>query len=216
MNRRINVASAKKRMLIAYSHPESIFSEQFRMIQANINFAMEDKKSRTFLITSPCKGEGKSTLVSNLAVSMAQQKKKVLLIDGNLRTPNLHNIMKVRNTIGLTDVLTGKIKFEEAIIHTEIGELDVLTSGLIPVNPSELLGSQYLRDILCDTLRSYDMVLIDSYSVLELSDTKLLANQCDGVVLVIQNGKTLIDKAIEARKVLEFAKAKLIGVIMNK
>ncbi|MFJ7728178.1 CpsD/CapB family tyrosine-protein kinase [Neobacillus sp. NPDC097160] len=208
-------AVTKKRPLVAYTHPESIISEQYRMIQANIKFAMIDKRSRTFLITSPSKGEGKSTTAANLAISMSQQKEKVLIIDANLRNPELHSIFKIQNSVGLTDILIGRTSFYDAIHNTEVGRLDVLTSGPIPMNPGELLSSPLLHETLAASLKSYDLVLIDSHSVLELTDTKLLANQCDGVVLVIQKGKTMIDKAIEAKKVLEFAKATLIGVVIN-
>ncbi|EKN69407.1 exopolysaccharide tyrosine-protein kinase [Neobacillus bataviensis LMG 21833] len=209
-------AITKKRPLVAYTHPESIISEQYRMIQANIKFSMIDKRSRTFLITSPSKGEGKSTTAANLAISLAQQKEKILLIDANLRNPELHSIFKIQNSVGLTDILIGRTSFFDAVHHTEIGRLDVLTSGAIPINPGELLSTPLLQEVLITSLKSYDVVLIDSHSVLELTDTKLLANQCDGVVLVIQKGKTSLDQAIEAKKVLEFAKATLIGVVINE
>ncbi|NHC43076.1 CpsD/CapB family tyrosine-protein kinase [Bacillus sp. MM2020_1] len=213
---RKNRDSILNRSLVTYLNPESIVSEQYRSIQANINFVMEDKKSRTFLITSPNKGEGKSTVAANLAVSLAQQKVKVLLIDANLRNPSVHSIFKIQNTSGLTDILTGRTNLYDEIHHTEIGRLDILPSGTVPFNPAELLSSPIMKDILATSLRSYNVVLIDSHSVLELTDTKLLASQCDGVVLVIRSGKTIQGKAIEAKKVLEFSKAKIIGAIINE
>ena len=186
------------------------------MIQTNIKFMLVEQKSRTLLITSPRDGEGKSTTAVNLAVSMAQQKKKVLLIDANLRKPSLHTFFKLSNSNGLTDVLTGRLSFGEVVHHTEIWRLDLLSSGLVPFNPVELLGSQMMHDLLKKTSQFYDAVIIDSNSILEVTDTKLLSTQCDGVVLVVQNGKTKLEKAAEAKKVLEFAKAKLVGVILNQ
>lgn len=215
INRRSSIASAKKRTIITYSHPDSSIAEEFRMIHTNIKFSMTEQKSRTLLITSPSEGEGKSTTAVNLAVSIALQKEKVLLIDGNLRNPALHSFFNIANTEGLTDVLTGKAAFEDAVYHTEIGRLDVLASGHIPQNPAELLGSQMMQELLKNALESYDIVLIDSCAILEVTDTKLLANQCDGVVLVLNNGKTKFEKAAEAKKVLKFANARIIGAVMN-
>jgi capsular exopolysaccharide synthesis family protein len=208
--------SVIKRFLISSTNPDSIISEQFRMIQTNIKFSMTEEKSRIFLITSPSNGEGKSTTAANLAITIAQQKEKVLLIDANLRSPSLHSLFKTQNSHGLTDVLNGRIQFYDAIIHTEMGRLDLITSGHIPDNPVELLSSQIMQDLLKTALRSYDVVIIDSNAILDVTDTKLLANQVDGVVLVVQNGKTRFEKATEAKKVLEFAKAKLVGVVMNR
>lgn len=207
---------SKKRTIIAYSHPDSSFSEQFRMIQTNIKFMMSEQQSRTILITSSSDGEGKSMVATNLAVSLAQQKKKVLLIDANLRRPALHSFFKTPNLVGLTDVLTGRCSFSEVVYHTEIWKLDLLTSGVVKFNPVELIGSQMMRNLLKKAEQTYDVVIIDSNSVLEVTDTKLLATECDGVILVIQNGKTKLEKAAEAKKVLEFAKAKLVGVVLNQ
>lgn len=186
------------------------------MIQTNIKFSVAGEDSKIFLITSPSDGEGKSTTAANLAITIAQQKEKVLLIDANLRKASLHTFFKTSNSNGLTDVLNGRISFYDAIIHTEIGRLDLVTSGTVANNPVELLSSQMMRDLLKTALRSYDVVLIDSNAILDVTDTKLLAKQCDGVVLVIQNGKTKFEKAAEAKKVLEFAKVKLVGVVMNQ
>ena len=208
--------SAEKKTIIAHTHPDSVISEQFRMIQTNMKFIMLEQKSRTILITSSGDGEGKSTIATNLAVSLAQQKKKVLLIDGNLRKPALHFFFNTSNTNGLTDVLTGRLSISEAVFHTEVWRLDLLTSGLVPFNPVELIGSQRMQELLIKVKQTYDVILIDSNSVLEVTDTKLLASQCDGVILVTQNGKTKLEKAAEAKKVIEFSKAKIVGVVLNK
>jgi capsular exopolysaccharide synthesis family protein len=216
INKKKKQTAAKKRTLVTSSYPDSIISEQFRMIQTNIKFSVAGENSKIFLITSPGDGEGKSTTASNLAITIAQQKEKVLLIDANLRKPSLHTFFRTSNTNGLTDILNGRISFYDAIIHTEIGRLDIVPSGTVANNPVELLSSPMMRDLLISALRSYDVVLIDSNSILDVTDTKLLAKQCDGVVLVIQNGKTKFEKAAEAKKVLEFARVKLVGVVMNK
>jgi capsular exopolysaccharide synthesis family protein len=216
LNNPMKVTSRKKRDLITYSHPESIISEQFRMIHTNIKFSIAEQNGKTILITSPCTGDGKSTIAANLAVSMAQQKKKVLLIDANLRNPALHTIFNLPDLLGLTEVLKGFVGFEETVHHTKIGRLDVLTSGKNSVNPVELLASDRMKELLEKALKKYDVVLIDSYSVIDLTDTQLLSTHCDGVVLVLKNGKTPFRKAFEAKKVLEFAKAKLVGVILNE
>lgn len=216
LNKRIRFSATKKRFLLNSSYPDSIISEQFRMIQTNIKFSMAGENSKILLITSPGDGEGKSTTAANLAITIAQQKEKVLLIDANLRKPALHSFFKSANDSGLVDVLNGRISFHDAIIHTEIGRLDLLPTGHIPYNPVELLGSQMMQELLKIALRSYHTILIDSNAILDVTDTKLLANQCDGVVLVLQNGKTKYEKAAEAKKVLEFAKAKLVGVVMNQ
>ncbi|MBT2736753.1 CpsD/CapB family tyrosine-protein kinase [Bacillus sp. ISL-7] len=186
------------------------------MIQTNINFLMSEKTTQTFLVTSPEEGDGKSTILANLAVSMAQQKKKVLLIDTNLRTPALHEFFHTVNSTGLSDLLTGRMTFSEVVYHTEIWRLDLLACGSIPKNPVELLGSKMMKDLLVKLKESYDVIILDSSALLKLPDTKLLANLCDGVLLVVKNGKTKLQSATEAKKVIEFAKARLIGVILNQ
>lgn len=209
-------SAVKKRNLVSYTHPESMISEQYRMIHTNIKLIMAEQKVRILLITSAATGEGKSVTAANLAVSMAQQKEKILLIDANFRTPSLNFIFKIPNSAGLSEVLIGKERFEDAVYHTEIGRLDVLTSGMSPMNPGELLGSAMMEELLKMALHSYDIVLIDSYSINRLAYTKRLVKVCDGVILVIQKGKTTFEKAAEAKKELEFSKGKLIGVIFNE
>lgn len=215
-SRRKQLTKIKKRNLITYSNPESIISEQFRTIRTNIHFLNEAEKNNLFVVSSPGQSEGKSTIIANTAISIAQQKEKVLLIDGNLRNPSIHQLFKVSNEIGLTDVLSDKTPFCEAITKCNIDNLDLLTSGPIPLDPAELLESEKMKELLSHVKPLYDLILVDSPSVLEVTDTKVLANMCDGVILVVQKAKTKLEAAQESKKVLEFAKAPLVGVIVNQ
>jgi capsular exopolysaccharide synthesis family protein len=208
--------TARKKNLLYYFNPESVIAEQYRIIRANINFSCNSQMIRTLLITSPSDGEGKSTTSANLAVSMAQQNERVLLIDANLRNPSVHSTFKVDNTIGFTSVLNGIASLDDAIYKTEIGRLDVLTSGPIPTFPSEILASERLEELFAKALGFYDYVLLDSPSILEVADTKILANKCDGVIFVLNPGKTKLKDTIEAKKVLNFANSRIIGVILNE
>ncbi len=206
----------KKRNLICFTSPDSSISEQFRTIRTNIQIMMGEQKNKTLLLTSSKTDEGKSTILANLAVSLSQQKGKVLLIDANLRNPYIHSIFKFQNTEGLSSVLSSEVDFEKAIKFTGISGLDVLTSGPVPPNPAEVLGSAEMKKLLKSVVESYDMVLIDSPPVLDSAETRILAGLCDGVILLINKGKTLLERATASRKVLEFANAKLIGVILNE
>jgi capsular exopolysaccharide synthesis family protein len=215
LNRKKQISVMRKRHLVTYSQPESLISEQFREIRTNMKF-INNNDNKIFLITSPQNGEGKSTMLSNLAVSIAKQKEKILIIDANLREPLLHTIFKIPNEIGLTNVLTGNAAFEKAIYKTEISGLEVLTSGSTSFNPAELLETKRMKELLKSISENYDIVLIDAPSILKSTETRVLANQCDGVVLVLNRGKTEIEKAIESKKILELAQAKIVGAILNE
>lgn len=207
--------SKKKDPYVTYYYPDSVLADQFQMIHTNINFMMQEQKAPTFLLTSPEDGDGKSTMIANLAVSMAQQKKKVLVIDANLRTPSMHEFFHTSNTTGLTDVLTERCSFHEVVHHTEIWRLDLLATGPTPPNPVELLGSKMMKDMLVKVKEFYEVILLDSPALQTLPDTKLLASLCDAVLLVVKNGKTKAQSAAESKKMIEFAKARLLGVILN-
>ncbi|PAV31561.1 tyrosine protein kinase [Virgibacillus profundi] len=217
LNKKSHGHALKKRHLVTYSNPDSIISDQFRTIRTNITFLTAENQNKVILVTSPGKREGKSTTTANLAVSMAGQKERVLLIDASIREPAIHRIFKVQNETGLTDVLTYKATLEEVICKPGIGKLDILPSGSTSShNPAELLGSDTMENLLTEVTKEYDIVLIDSPTVLKSTETRVLANQCDGVVLVVSRGKTSIEKAVEARKILALSKSKLVGTIMNE
>ncbi|WP_442594259.1 CpsD/CapB family tyrosine-protein kinase [Neobacillus sp. D3-1R] len=206
----------RKKSLIAYFTPDSVVSEQYRSVKANIYFTCRNQNIRTILITSPSGGEGKSTTAANLAVSMAQQSERVLLIDANLRNPSAHLTFKIQNTIGLTSILNGVASIADAIHKSEIGRLDVLPSGPVPIFPSELLASKGFIELQAKLLGTYDYVLIDSPSLLEVADTKILASHSEGVILVLNPAKSKLDRVREARRVLEIVNAHIVGVILNE
>lgn len=204
-----------ERSLVAYFNPDSMISEQIRNLRTNTLFLSKEYKSRSILLTSPANGEGKSTILANLAISLVQNKERVLLIDANLRNPSQHVLFDISNKKGLSQVLTGEVPLEETIFQTGIGLLDLIPSGPIPFNPTELISSERMIDLMAAVPQYYNHVLIDSPAA-DITDTKLLANLSDGVVLVLNRGKTAMAKAIEAKKMMEFAKAKVIGAVFNE
>ncbi|MEH6948043.1 CpsD/CapB family tyrosine-protein kinase [Bacillus sp. JJ634] len=216
LDKRTTNTNTKQRNLVTFSYPESLISEQYRTIRTNIKFTAVNKVMKKILITSPGMNEGKSTTAANLAVSMAQQKDKVLLIDANLRNPSIHQIFKITNPNGLTDILLNEnISLEETVFKTGIGSLDVLASGTMISNASELIGSKIMKNFLKTVEQSYDVILIDSPSVREVTDTKIIADYCDGIILVYSNGKTELKHALETTRILKFAEDKILGVILN-
>ncbi|MFC4320727.1 CpsD/CapB family tyrosine-protein kinase [Litchfieldia salsa] len=202
--------------LVTFNQPASKISEQYRTIRTNLKFSSFDQYHKTLLITSPVGGEGKSITIANLGISMTQQGQRVLIVDANLRNPNLHHIFKMDNSLGLSSILTGRSVLEGTVSQTDISKLEVLTSGPIPHNPTELLGSHSMRKLINKMIENYDVILFDSAPVLEVADTTVIANQCEAVVLVLDYGHTENQDAIEAKRVLEFANAKVVGAVINK
>jgi protein-tyrosine kinase len=204
------------RSLITKSNPKSPISEQYKTIRTNIQFSSVDKTIQTLMVTSSGPGEGKSTTVANLAVVFAQQGKKVLLIDADLRKPTAHYTFRLDNHTGLTNVLTKQATVDQAVNETDVENLFVLPSGPIPPNPAELLGSQTMVEFLSQITETYDLVLFDTPPVLAVTDAQILANKCDGTILVVHSGKTENEAAVKAKELLVNAKGKLLGVVLNQ
>lgn len=205
----------KGESIISYTAPRSKISEQYRSLRTNIQLSSSNHKSRTIVVTSPRYGEGKSTITVNLAVSIAQKGEKVLVIDANLRTPTIHEMFGVENTIGLTDILNGTTNLEGVVKKTEMESLDVLTSGPVPFNPSEILSSHAMDMLIQKAMGRYDIVLFDSSPVLEVTDTSVLADKCEGVLLVIRYNRTVNEDALETKRALSFTKSRILGAILN-
>ncbi|MEM4993356.1 CpsD/CapB family tyrosine-protein kinase [Priestia sp. SB1] len=204
-----------KRRLLAHNSPKDPVAEQYRTIRTNIQFSNVDQDIKTIVVTSSGAEEGKSTTASNLATVYAQQGLKVLLIDADLRKPTGHYTFRLENHIGLTNVLTRQSTLAQAIQESEIPHLSVLTSGPIPPNPSELLASAQMAELLKEMKEQFDMIIFDTPPILAVADAQILANQVDGTILVVSSGKTEKDAALKSKELLSNAKGKLLGVVLN-
>ncbi|WEG11523.1 CpsD/CapB family tyrosine-protein kinase [Pullulanibacillus sp. KACC 23026] len=205
-----------KRHLTSYYYPKSQIAEDFRKARTSLQFLPKNSEIQTMILTSAEYGEGKTTCLVNLGVSLSQLGKKVLLVDTDLRKPSLHKIFTKNSELGLSYVLKGQSLLEEAIYPTGIKTLDVLPCGPIPPYPAEVLVSVAMKRFMKQVKSMYDYILFDSPPVLEVTDTSILAHQCDGTLLVASSGKTSYKKILEAKKLLEQSEAKLIGSILNK
>lgn len=205
----------KIRHLITKLNPKSPISEQFRTVRTNLQFTSVDHELKTILVTSSGPSEGKSSSVSNLAVVYAQQGKKVLLVDADLRKPTAHYTFRLDNLTGLSNILVGETSMSEATSETDIANLDVISCGPIPPNPSELLGSKKMEQFIKDAGVSYDMILFDTPPVLAVADAQILSNICDGSLLVVRSKRTENELAQKSVDTLKSGKAKLLGTILN-
>lgn len=213
------------RGLVVSTHPRSAVAESFRALRTGIQFSTMDRPGRLLLVTSPSPGEGKSTLAANLALVLAQAGQRVLLVDADLRRPVQHGLFQASNLSGLTSLLLAvgddvnqvqvKAGLEEMVVRTPY-DIDLLTSGPIPPNPSELLGSARLKQLLHAFLESYDYVVLDSAPLLPVTDTVVLSAQVQGVLVVIQAGRTRRTQLKRAAHALADVNAHVVGLVLNR
>jgi len=202
--------------LITVADPRSPVSEAYRALRTNLDFSSLDRPIRTMLVTSAGPEEGKSTVLANLAVTTAQAGKKVILVDGDLRRPTLHHIFNLKNDVGLTTMVVDDAAMESPPLQdTGVEGLQLLPSGPLPPNPSELLGSRRMEEIIAVLLERADIVFFDAPPVVAVTDAAVLATKVDGVLLVIYAGRTRRDYARAARARLEKVNANLLGAVLN-
>lgn len=201
-------------MFIIEDNPNSIASENYRILRTNIEYLSFDKKLKTIVITSSEPGEGKTITSGNLALSLVQDGKRVILIDCDLRRPNIHRSFKVSNKHGLSELLIGKTSLEE-VKMTITKNLDVVTSGNLPPNPSEMIGSKSMEELIDNLKDYYDYIILDTPPVLAVTDAQILTTKADGTILVVRAGKTKKDNVISAKNLLNKVGVKLIGVVLN-
>lgn len=203
------------RKLVTVSDSKSIIAEQFKTIRTNITFSMPDSDLKTILVTSSTPGEGKTTNVANIGVVFAQEGKRVLIVDADMRRPAMHHTFRKLNAVGLSTVLSRQDVCSHAIQETLVVGLSVLTSGPIPPNPAELLSSKTMEAFIEEVKTDFDIVIFDAPPLLAVSDAQILSNKCDGTVLIVNSGVAEKDDVIKARIALMNAQATILGVVLN-
>ncbi len=201
--------------LITNFSPKSPVSEAFRSLRTNILFSNIDKPVKTLVVSSSATKEGKSTTVANLAITMAQMGSRVLVIDADLRRPTIHSFFNLDRQVGLTNALLGTYTLDEVIKPSGVDNLDVITAGDIPPNPSELLSSQAMRKALSILSTRYDLILIDSPPVIAVTDAAVLSTRTDALLLVVSSGYVSRKEVQRAIQLLENVRANLLGVLLN-
>lgn len=193
----------------------STVAESYRTLRTNLQYVDIDNPPQSVVITSCLPLEGKSTTAANLAIALAQGGAKVLLVEADLRRPRIADYLGVAAGAGLTDVLTGKVDIADAIVGWQRNLVDFLPAGAIPPNPSELLGSRQMAELLDELRTRYDMVILDSPPLLPVTDAAILATVADGAILVTRYGKTHKDQAAEAADSVRQINARLYGAVLN-
>jgi polysaccharide biosynthesis transport protein len=210
------VPNAIIRNQLVSSNGSNPYGDAFRRLRTNILTLEQDRPLHTLLVTSPEPGEGKSTIVTNLASAMAKFGQKVVIIDCDMRLPTLHKVFNLPNEQGLSTVLTEKTELESTIQETTFPGVWVLTSGPLPRNPAELLGSRQMSEVIEKLCTHYATVLIDTPSILEVTDAAVLAPYVDGVILVVNQAHSHREQVHLAIKQLADVKAKTLGVVINR
>jgi capsular exopolysaccharide synthesis family protein len=201
--------------LAVYTTPRSMIAEAFRSIRTNLALSAPAERQRALLVTSAKPEEGKTTVAINLAISIAQNNRKVLLVEANFHRPALRNFFPKSRPEGLSNLLIGQGQLADLITPTDLPNLDVLTSGPIPPNPAELLSGKYMRNILREAQDTYDQIIFDGPPALLVSDAMVLAGVLDGVVLVCRAKAVSRGVVLRARDLLERANIRIFGAVLN-
>ncbi|CAG0948324.1 partial tyrosine-protein kinase Etk/Wzc, partial [Anaerolineae bacterium] len=203
--------------LVTFKHPRSPISEAYRVLRTNLRFSGIENPTGALVVTSAGPGEGKTTTAANLAVTMAQGGRRVVLLDTDLRRPMIHKVFGFSNEVGLSSLFLGDAPTLASVMQpTEIPTLRVITSGPLPPNPAEVLDSALMKQVLRELREQSDMVILDSPPTLAVADASILGAQCSGAVLVVDAGRTRSDASRRALQSLKQTGTKVLGVVLNK
>lgn len=201
----------------SYYSNTSAYDESIRSLRTNIKFSEVDRKLQSLVVTSSNPSEGKSTITVELARSFALMGERVLVIDCDLRNPTVGKLIDCNNSQGITNLLTGSLTLDQVLLKdSKLKNLHYLLSGPIPPNPSELLGSRSMQNLLDSLKGNYDLILIDTAPSNVVSDTSILATKVDGIVFVVNHGKTKKAELSSALRSIEQVGGNVIGVVLNK
>jgi len=201
--------------MASYLEPRSMVAESFRTIRTNLLLSTPEERQRTILVTSAKPEEGKTSVATNLAVSIAQSGQRVLLVDANFHRPAMHQLFPNLHQQGLSNVLLGQLLVNESVNATDMPNLDVMTTGPIPPNPAELLAGTYLQDLITQVTKQYDQIIFDGPPLLLVSDALVIASLVDGIILVSRAAKTLRGSLQRARRQLDKVNGRILGAILN-
>ena len=202
--------------LIAHNDLKNPATEAYRVIRTSIQFAQAGKELKTLAVTSCMPNEGKSMTAANLAVVLTQAGKSVLLLDCDMRNPTVHKNFGLSNKLGLSSCISMDTPLSAAVQATKVDNLYALTSGVIPPNPSELLGSEQMKNVLQRAKEQYDYVLIDTPPVMPVTDALIVSRFVDGMILVIASAEVKVEMARDVKNQLVNAGANILGVVLNK
>jgi non-specific protein-tyrosine kinase len=207
---------AKEPDLITLTDPRSPAAEAYRTLRTNLYFSSLDAALETLVVTSAAPGDGKSTTLSNLAVTLAQGEKRTILVDADLRQPALHGFFGAENTQGLTTMAVEDDALSKPpLLETTVANLKLLPSGPLPPNPAEILGSRRMEDIIAALKERADIVLFDAPPIIAVTDAAVLSTKVDGVLLVVRAGKTRREHALRARELLDRVNVRLVGAVLS-
>ena len=202
-------------LIVGSSPGRSVRSEAFRQLRTNLQFVDVDNPVKVVVVTSATPAEGKSSTSVNLALTFADADKNVLLIEGDLRHPKIAEYLGLEGSLGLTNALAGQVGVHEVLQSWGHGRLTVLTSGSVPPNPSELLASQNMRDLLEEMKRAYDIIIIDTPPLLPVTDAAIMAANSAGAILIVRHGKTTRAQVTAAVSALNAVDARILGSVLN-